>query len=264
MYKKWLIVAGILIVIGFSGALLTAKSFFSLQNENDKQTKQFQSSEIQSIDVNNTVGTIKLAETSGDEIIVETIGSKMSNPIKIEENGETLSITNEADHTISLGVNFKKSSENITVYLPKKQYDRISASNEVGEITISQINAAHLNAESEVGSIHISDVSSTSIIASSELGNIKIQKYSGKLQVDNEVGSIDISTDEITEPLIAKNELGEIDLTINQDPNNILITADSEIGSKRIFGKKTGSYMSGDGSITVQLSTETGSIRVTD
>ena len=43
---------------------------------------------------------------------------------------------------------------------------------------------------------------------------------------------------------------------------NIFISADSDIGSTRIFGQKTGSYMNGDGSITVELSTELGDIRV--
>ena len=58
MFKKWLIVAVTLLVIGILGALLTAKSYFSLENENETQTKQFKSSEIQSLIVSNSFGTI--------------------------------------------------------------------------------------------------------------------------------------------------------------------------------------------------------------
>ena len=264
MLKKSLIVAVLLLVIGGLGALLTAKPYFSNQNENEKQTRHFESAQIQSIDISNPAGTVLLEETSGDHIIVEAYSSKTSIPVKMETNGELLSITNEADHTISLGVNFKKSSENITVYLPKKQYKRIAVSNDVGEITIHKINAIKIHAESDVGNVDINEVTSKSLYASSGLGNVSINDYSGKLQVENEMGNIDISTDKVTEPIIAQNELGEITLTINQDPNNLFISADSEIGSTHIFGKKTGSFRSGNGSITAELSTEAGDIRVDD
>ncbi len=262
MFKKWLVFATILLVIGISGALLTAKSYFSFQNENNKQTNHFQSSKIHSLAISNNAGTIKLAETSGDEIIVETNGPKTSKSVKMEVKGNSLSITNEADKTISLGINFKKSTKNITIYLPQKQYDRIAVSNEVGEITINQIDAVKLIVDSEIGNIDISEVSSTSLNATSEMGDISINHYSGKLQVENEIGSIEITTDEVNQSLLAKNEIGDINLTINEDPKNILLSADSEMGSTQIFGKKTGSYMNGDGSTTIQLSTETGSISV--
>ena len=264
MFKKWLIVAVTLLVIGILGALLTAKPYFSLENENETQTKQFKSSEIQSLIVSNSFGTIKLIETSGDEIIVENNGPKTSKSVKIETEGDSLSITNDAKKSISLGINLRKSSENITVYLPKKQYERITISNDVGEITINQINAVYLNVKSDVADIDISDVSSTSLNVSSEVGDVSIKDYSGKLEIENETGSIEISTDKVTQSLIAHNEVGEIDLTINQKPMNIFISADSDIGSTRIFGQKTGSYMNGDGSITVDLSTELGDIRVND
>lgn len=264
MFKKWLIAATILLIIGISGALLTAKPYFSLQNENVKQTKRFQGTKIQSISVSNNAGTIKLADTSGDEIIVETSGPKTSEPVKIETKGDLLSITNEVDNNFSLGINFKNSSSNITIYLPKKQYERIAVSNEVGEITMNEIDAVKLIAESEVGNIDINEVSSTSLKVSSESGNILINNYSGNLQVENEIGSINITTDKVNHSLLAKNEIGEINLTINQDPKNILISADSEIGSIQIYDKKTGSYMSGDGSTSIQLSTETGNITVND
>ncbi len=262
MLKKWVIAAVVLIAIGSLGALFTAKPYFALQNENEKHTKHFASADIQSITVSNTVGTIKLEETSGNEIIVETNGPKTSKPVKIEKNGNSLSIVNEADKQISIGINFNKSSENITVYLPNKRYDHISVSNEVGEITIHQVEAVNINAESELGNIEISNVSSTSLKASSEIGNISIEQYSGKLETENEMGSIEISTDKVTEPIIANNEIGEISLMIEQEPKDIFISADSEIGSKKIFGKNTGSYMNGNGEITVQLKTETGSIQV--
>jgi lia operon protein LiaG len=262
MFKKWLILAAILLVIGITGALLTAKPYFSLQNENDKQTNRFQSSKIQSLSISNNAGTIKLAETSGDEIIVETNGPKTSKPVKMETKGDLLSITNEANKTFSLGINFKESSKNITIYLPQKQYERIAVSNAVGEITMNQIDAVKLIVDSEVGNIDMSEISSTSLNTSSELGNISINHYSGKLQVENEIGSIEITTDKVDQSLLAKNEIGDINLTINEDPKNILLSADSEIGSTQIFNKKTGSYMSGDGSTTIQLSTETGSITV--
>ncbi len=264
MFKKWLIVAVTLLVIGILGALLTAKPYFSLQNENETQTKRFKSSEIQSLTVSNSFGTIKLIETSGDEIIVENNSPKTSNSVKIETEGDSLSITNDAKKNISFGINFKKSSENITVYLPKKQYERITISNDVGEITIDQINAVYLNVKSGVADIDISDVSSTSLNVSSEVGDVSIKNYSGKLDIENETGSIEISTDKVTQSLIAHNEVGEINLTINQKPMNIFISADSDVGSTRIFGQKTGSYLNGDGSITVDLSTELGDIRVND
>ena len=262
MFKKWLMLAGIFLIIGFTGALLTAKSYFAQQNEIFKETKRFQSSEIQSIEVSNSVGTITFTESTGDEIIVETTRSQTSEPIKINVEQNLLSITNKADRKLSFGINFKKSSGDITVYLPKKQYERITASSNVGGIKMNQIEAVHLDAESDVGDIDLHEISTTSLRVSSKLGDVSIRDYSGKLEVENNIGDIEISSDEVTQPLIAHNDVGDINVTINQAQNDLFISADSELGDTRIFDKQTGSHKSGNGRITVELRTELGDIQV--
>ena len=262
MFKKWLMLAGIFLIIGFTGALLTAKSYFAQQNEIFKETKRFQSSEIQSIEVSNSVGTITFTESTGDEIIVETTRSQTSEPIKINVEQNLLSITNKADRKLSFGINFKKSSGDITVYLPKKQYERITASSNVGGIKMNQIETVHLDVESDVGDIDLHEIFTTSLRVSSKLGDVSIRDYSGKLEVENNVGDIEISSEEVTQPLIAHNDVGDINVTIHQAQKDLFISADSEVGDTRIFDKNTGSHKNGNGSITIELRTEVGDIHV--
>ena len=243
MFRKVFIAGILLIAIGGVGALLTGKSYFYAA-EREKYTTNFADAIIDEINVEGDLGSVTIQRTDGDAVIVESIGPK-GESIKTEQDGHTLNISTSKQASINLGIQFNKQAIDIIIHLPDKTYTRITANTEVGSIEISGIEAEIIQCESEVGEITIKD-------------------STAKLVLENEIGNIKVEAMTIEESITASNEVGNIAISVSEKPNDHYISADSELGSIRIFGKKTSSYLSGNGSIALDLETEIGDIDLTN
>lgn len=244
MFRKLFITGILLIALGGIGALLTGKSYFSA-TEREKSVMNFADAIIDEIDVEGDQGSLTIQPTTGDTVIVESIGPKKGEPIKIELVANTLTVSATKQNAINLGINFNQQATDIIIHLPEKTYQQISAKNEVGSINILGIDAESIQCESEVGDITIKD-------------------SSAKLVLKNEVGNIDVEAQTIGDSITASNEVGNIAISVDETPNDHYINAYSEVGSIQIFSKKTNSYMSGNGSTSVDLKTEIGDIDLTN
>ncbi len=244
MFKKIFITGVLLIAIGGIGALLTAKSYFSA-SEQEKSATTFADVIIDEIDIKGNLGSLTIQQTDGDAVTVESIGPKKGQSINIEQDGRTLKISTPNQAGINFGIQFNKQATDLIIHLPEKTYRQITADTEVGSIDISGINAEIIKCESEVGDINIKD-------------------SAGKLVLKNEIGNINIKVLAIKASITASNEIGDIAVSISETPKDHYISANSEIGSIQIFGKKSSSYMSGNGSIAVDLKTEVGDIDLTN
>ena len=240
MFRRMFIAGVLLLAIGGIGALLTGKSYF-FAAEREESTTNFADAIIEEINVKGDMGSLSIKSTTGDAVIVESKSSKKGEQIKTEMNGHTLTVSTPKRGMINFGINFNEKGTDIIIYLPEKTYKKITADNDVGSIKITGIHAERIQCESEVGDINIKD-------------------STGELALKNEVGDIKIEAEAIKHSITATNEIGNIKISVSERPEDHFISAYSEIGSIRTFGKKTSSYLSGNGSIAVDLKTEIGDI----
>ena len=240
MFRRVFIAGVLLLAIGGIGALLIGKSYF-FAAELEESTTNFADALIEEINVKGEMGSLSIESTTGDAVIVESHSSKKGEQIKTELNGHTLTVSTPKRRMIDFGINFNEKRTNIIIHLPEKSYKKISADNELGAIKITGIQAERIQCESEIGDITIKD-------------------STGELNLKNELGDIKIEAQAIQHSITASNEIGNIKISVNERPEDHTISASSEIGSIQTFGKKTRSYLSGNGSIAVDLKTEIGNI----
>jgi DUF4097 and DUF4098 domain-containing protein YvlB len=296
--KKVFLVAFLLIIIGSVGALFTAKSFF---DESDlKETKVIANDQISTVTLESNYAGFELLESNKDSIIIETIGPKNVEKPIITTDGNTLKITSHVKIKPTIGINFRNNHHKIYVYLPKKQYENIIISNNVGSISAEDIQANTLSAKSKTGSIDLRNVTTDQTDANTEVGSIKIFDSIGTLHASSKTGSVNIQNNQSEHPITAKTAVGSIkvsdsegsmnlasktgsitvkaesikqtleaktavgSITIKtaQLPEDHTITANSNIGSTTIFGDDVGYLKRGNGTHALKLQSNTGSITI--
>lgn len=167
MRKKLCIIATFLLTIGIIGSVITAKAYFTDIEQQD--IKEVQGDSIQVINLKSAYGAFEILEGTSDEIIIKTFQSNKSQKPKVEVDGNTLYITSASKNKPDLGINFRNNEYKMYVYLPKKEFKKITVDNNVGSIKVSNIQAQSLVTSSNTGSILIEDVEVSKTSAHSQV-----------------------------------------------------------------------------------------------
>ncbi|WP_176560159.1 DUF4097 family beta strand repeat-containing protein [Brevibacillus dissolubilis] len=247
---------------------------------------ELSASDIESVHINNSLGEVKVIGTDDPVATVKidanikaqtqeeakSISSQLE--VSVEQNGSELQIEVE-EH--------KKLKEvYITVRVPRTV--QVYADQQTGAIEVSKVTEAVLNtdlgsiqatdiptavkATSRAGAISLTDIGETTV--KSELGSITIKNPAGKLDAENEMGEIKISTFyQIAGDWDVRNEMGSIEVMHPTDAS-FELTATAEMGE--VEGKNlmvtevgTGSTVSqtfGSGGKEITLETKAGSIEL--
>ena len=260
MHKKVIALAVFLFVAGLIGSAITAKGYLSEPEE--LVTAEFAQDQIHSISIDTDISAIEFLPSESDIIKIESFYGKNKKPAEAGIQQGTLRIKAQQQGQFQLGFNWKSNNQRIIVHLPKKNFSSITINNEVGKTILTEINAKTLTVETETGSVKLSRTSTGNLDVSTEVGSIAVDDSTGAMELESETGSIEVKTDALSHNLNASTEIGSIKVITRQLPENIFITAHSELGSTRILGEKTNSYKHGNAAYEAKLNTETGSIRV--
>ncbi|MGN1401958.1 MAG: DUF4097 family beta strand repeat-containing protein [Bacillus sp. (in: firmicutes)] len=258
MHKIILAFAAALMAIGLVGAVLTAKAYFS--DKEETITKTYSPEDIHHIAIDTAASDIEIVRGNQDAEISIIYPDKQQ-PSTIELQDNTLKITSNKMANL-IGFNIKNKQEKIILSLPEKLYGNISIKNSVGATLLKDLTTGNVKVQTSTGAVKLVQVTTDNIAIEAEVGAISVEHSRGQMVLENGTGTIQIKTDELTDPIEASTEIGAIQILTKKKPNDVFITAYTEIGSTQIYGEKTSAYKQGDSSTEITLKTTTGGITV--
>ncbi len=260
MLKKLIAAAVSLIVIGSVGAIFTAKAYFSTTTE----TKEFSFSgnKVQNIQVYADTAEIEFSESDSSDLVIQSLYSSNRNQAEVTLDGNTLHIKSNKKSNLNIGFSFSKGKNLIRIQVPKQTFGKINIESDLGDINLEALQTDSLAVSTETGSINVRKTQTKKIDIKSELGSVKITRSTGDINIDNEMGNVEVVADSLEHNYNISNEMGSIHISTKKEPSDLFISASSEMGSIRMFDKKTGAFRAGDQTKEMELKTEMGNITV--
>ena len=179
-----LVIAGALAAVGFDIKKLNTVEYTTV-------TEKIKS-DFDSIDIDVNTADIKLEHTDEKECTV-TFYEPEKLRFKAEIENKTLSVSYDDSREWYEYINFDLNSPEITISLPKTEYDKIGIETTTGNIDISSLKANNIDFETTTGNIRTESVN---VDGNADLetttGNIKLKDtvISGCLHIDCTTGNI--------------------------------------------------------------------------
>lgn len=278
--RKIIFTAIALIVIGTVGLAFSWKSDFKTKEALIE--KKIPSSGINEIFIKSDVAKIIVTPSETDQFEVKLTG-KVKDSIKpyldVHKEGEKIIIEQKENHK-KINFNFGLNEVKLQITVPKKEYQQLHVTSDVGSLNISQVNAKLVDLTGDVGSIDVKNMNSEQFSINASTGSIEVDKVnSDKIKIISDVGSVDVRNSEsdmniqsetgsvyvkqdtLTKPLTINTDVGSIKIDLAEKPKDAFFNASSDVGSVKIFGKKA-STLYGNGDVKITLTSEVGSIKV--
>lgn len=265
MNKKILIVACTVLIIGITGNII--KNTVFAETKSDRK-QSFDSNDIQNIYVKaNNNQRIIIEESNSNEIRV-ILTDEEKEKIHAEVKEDTLEIEVERKNNWFHwpdfdGGWFNNQDSTVTVYIPDKQFDEINLQVDNGRILVEDIHADNVVMKTDNGRIEAEDVVSEHTNLTTNNGVIKINDVTGELVAKTNNGTIDAEIDSLDRSIEAETDNGEIKISVDNKPTNVLFDIDVDNGHVNILDNQYGDEDTiGDGDNLVSLSTNSGKITV--
>lgn len=263
MRHKTRMIAGILIIIGLIGIIITGGDLFVSKKEQSGK-EVISDKKINQINIKSDVATINLLPSASDHIEVAWEGSKMKqHNLTIRQDDETLEVRVEANRSLFNRLFTIKFFEKlkVSIYLPKRHFKNISVDSDVGNVSISSLKIERLISKTDVANITINDIKADVIDVQTDVGNVTLSDVTGAITAKSDVGKLDLKLKEITDHIQLTSDVGKISMSLPEIPNNVSFMATSEIGKISIFGENR-NYFNPQADVTVDMRTEVGEIDV--
>ncbi len=142
--------------------------------------ESFDASDIEDLEVNNSIGTVKIVESDdedADEIYVTGIG--LNEASCVEQNGDELYICNAAIDVelfgVKLGQKISEEDIGVTVVIPKGfEFDDVILVNSVGDLEVDCLTAESIKMESGVGDTKCRNVYAQETHINSGVGTVDV------------------------------------------------------------------------------------------
>lgn len=261
-------ILGFLIALGFGTA-----TFFEAKklSKHDKQQVQYekdytkQDKKIKQVKVNGEISNIKIQQ--GNHFKVEANGESMGKiNIKSYIKDGTL-VVNESYHQPVVNFNFMNNNDlTLLVTVPDDMLDRIETHGDTGQTTIQGIKTKQLIAYTDTDNIEVKDSNIDYMELKADTANINvINTHFKDATADADTGDIifrsifgDVNVD-------AKSDTGNIELNYKTAPENtkvVISNKDDQMGNLQINQPELKAKKYGDGSYTVQISSESGLMKI--
>ncbi|WP_226036215.1 DUF4097 family beta strand repeat-containing protein [Aquibacillus saliphilus] len=262
--KKIALFAFIFLIIGVIGTLTFARDVFSIGPKETIDTEeQLDGNNITDVEIEMDVGKVVLRESDNDKVMISLNGDvskKRAESIELdvsEEDGTVVaSLKNREKFGFSIQNLFDfgdKGSVVLVVSVPNKEYQSVNVSTNVGMIVVEKIHAQKFMAVSDVGKIVVDELTSEQASLTSDVGEIIVQDGVGAFDVETDTGRIQLNMLEVTENIYASSNVGQVNITVKQQPENLVLDLESDIGEVVLKNVNGFSNYSGK-----QLSAETG------
>lgn len=225
--KIWLVVGVSLVIVGcilFGGVMTVLKWDFSKLSTNSFETKRYEISDtFKDISVSTVTADVHFVPTEDSKVAVVCYeNEKIKHSVTVKNNDLVIEEIDYRKWYEYLGVNFGK--REITVYLPKGEYGRVTIKNTTGDIDVAQgfvFNDAEvsvttgdisfkssvvgiINCKSTTGDIELTDLRCNTLTANGTTGDIKMNNViaDGKITLKLTTGDVEFKACDAAELFI--------------------------------------------------------------
>jgi len=263
--KKISFVMGIIFIVGLGGSFITYKS-----GENKvslEEIQYFNASNIDELQIETINTRINIYPTSEEEIKVSLVGETTKNmnyflDVNFEEDEGILRVEVEEEQIGWVNLNFFGGFVELSIYLPRKQYDLLDINTVNGAITMRDVQATAIQMESRNGKVEAEGVFSEMMSIRNTNGRVGIKNSEGDLTVQTTNGHIDFISETIDQKVDLKTTNGRILMELEKEPENATFELSTLNGSATIFGESLREKVFGEGENKVQLFTTNGRIQI--
>jgi DUF4097 and DUF4098 domain-containing protein YvlB len=281
--KKLSILAGIIIIVGIIGSLLTYRI---IDPEPISKEKVFNSNQVSKINLDTDNASVHMYPIKGHNIKITLEGESSPNikrDFTTDVRNSTLFITYSEQQRSWVNfdiVNVLKPLS-INVYLPEKQYNSLKISSNNGYVSVKQLNAADFSIRANNGRVDLEGIHSQNLNTNVQNGLTSIKNgvaktihvkgnngkmifsdVEGRLKGETHNGSITLETEELDRDIDFKTHNGKIQIKTKKEPINVHFNVFVDNGKVDILNKYDRNTVIGKGKNTIKLTTHNGSISV--
>ena len=260
--RRIAIIAVVLLVIGFGGALLTYPSLGAGKTVEEERTFTDTISDV-AVETDNS--TIEIVPTSEDVTTVEFIKNTKSNSryrYKAEVKDGTLQVKVKEKILQFFSFDFSIDSAVVRVYLPEKDYHSLKVKTTNGKVRIENLTGDIISAESTNGKMSFENLHTQTATFQSVNGKINTVNITGELKAEVTNGTINVETKSLDQPVDLESVNGKINVRVEEEPDNAEIIVEVVNGKADIFGSDSEHRTFGDGENVVKIQTVNGKVFV--
>lgn len=226
------------IISGIVTAIIAVTGIFSISSSKSTSTKvdgSYNYSNVQSIDIDHSLGKLIIKTSDSDEVIVETTNVTDEFKIKLKDNGE-LYIQDEKEFFSVFGNNIGKNRK-IVIYLPEDFIaDKVDIDAGAGNIEIENLTARKFVLNAGFGNVDGEGIIADSCSLESGVGNVSLSKVDFKhFDVEGGVGNIKVDGVLLGKTSV-ESGVGNIRLIVRGNINDYNISTEKGIGSVKVDG----------------------------
>ncbi|MCC3357160.1 DUF4097 family beta strand repeat-containing protein [Bacillus sp. REN16] len=301
MIKKLTLLALLLFLIGVIGSVVTYGSMNKEVKINDKKPIENENITSIQIDVDSTdIEFISVPRM--DEARVELVGTGVENTIhdfSVKEEGETLFVSLQSENKKWFSFNFYIPALKLKIFAPEKMYNSVKIKSFSSDVLVQKLQSKTIDLETDSGDVKVENITSEkmtlktfsgdvhmehvqgaieTVTDSGDLyvldapvksfgavtfsGDIKLEKINGEISTKTDSGDVFISTSEISQSIHGKTFSGDIKIESEKEPEDISFEVSTFSGDVNLFDKYKNNAEIGNGTILIQLETDSGDITV--
>lgn len=262
--KRLSVIALLLVVVGVVGGFLT---YSSAPQQTVKTIEKIVHEEFNSVKITSDNAYVDIIPTGDSVAKIEFVtnganDSKSGFTSKII--GKTLSITvkDKWERVFKFGF-YPESSQHLTIFLPKKQYESMRVENGNGQVQVERLKISDVEVSLINGEVKLNRLTTENIKVDSGNGKIQLKDVAGKIEGSTVNGEIYLSTKALNQPIQLKSANGELIIQTEKEPTNVRFDVSVANGDINILNKYTGSTTIGKGENLIKLTTVNGEVSVT-
>lgn len=210
----------------------------SLPDVDVSEERVLNGKEIDQIQVKTDVASIKISESSDEQIHVFLNGSmdeksKENYRFSVESHGNQAEIKFEMSENKKFGFFFFENNPfdtELIISLPTKTFKEVDVSSNVGEIEMETIRAEKLVVGTNVGNITLNEYIGKQAELKTDVGSVEINNAIGKMNIETNTGEIYLGMDKIDEDIDIKSDTGKVEVVVENKPNSLALDLKSDIG----------------------------------
>jgi len=281
--KKLSVLAGILIIVGIIGSLLTYRA---IDPEPISKEKVINSNQVSKVNIDTDNTRVHVYPIKGSDIKVTLKGETSSNikrdfTTNVKNSTLFISYNEQQRSWINFDIVSVLKPLSISVYLPEKQYNSLGISSSNGYVFVKKLRAADVSVRANNGRVELEDIDSQNlntnvhngltsvknaaaktIQTKANNGKITLSNVEGSLKGETHNGSIALETAELDRNIDFKTHNGKIKITTKKEPSNVQFTVSVNNGKVDILNKYDRDAVIGKGKNIIKLATHNGNISV--
>ncbi|NEW08823.1 DUF4097 domain-containing protein [Paenibacillus sp. SYP-B3998] len=287
--KFFLLVGFACLAVGIVGAAVSFKDTdFKAGTTTIDIEKKIAATNIDTLTIQNEITGVTFIPSDTDEISVHLIGTVTKNRANectidaVTEGSNAWRVNVCKNKKIRFSFNLDELKDAIAnfdnqlrteVKLPNKLYKEIKVSSGTGSLNLKEVKAETLTASTDTGSIKVDRYEGKQLDLESDTGRITVVEGQGNVRLRTSTGNIHAKLHDIGDTVSLDADTGNIELQLSPPPTSASFDLSTDIGSVTLdiagvniteSARSTVIGTLGDGRKKVTVSTDTGSVTVTD